>query len=97
MYVLREFVFVVFGLWLRGTNFEIWSGKERKYGLWVRKKNRKKKKRDLEWGRKQIWVVGKAKQSEIWCGEEKNMLCVIFFFIVSFLSFSFSFFLVFVE
>ena len=42
MYVLREFVFVVFGLWLRGKKFEIWSGKERKYGLWVRKKNRKK-------------------------------------------------------
>ena len=60
---LREFVFVVFGLWVRGKKYDIWSGKERKYGQWVRerKKKRKKKERDLECGIEQIWAMGKAK------------------------------------
>ena len=31
----------------RGKKFEIWSGKERKYRLWVREK-KKKKRRDFE-------------------------------------------------
>ena len=74
----------------RGKKSETWSGKERKYGLWVREKRKKKKK--MEWGREQIWAVGKAKQSEIWSGEDKNMLCKEKKFIVSFF-----FFLVFVE
>ena len=61
---LREFVFVVFGLWVRGKKkYDIWSGKERKYGQWVRerKKKEKKKERDLECGIEQIWAMGKAK------------------------------------
>ena len=56
---LREFVFVVFGLWVRGKKYDIWSGKERKYGQWVRE--RKNKERDLECGIEQIWAMGKAK------------------------------------
>ena len=39
---LREFVFVVFGLWVRGKKYDIWSGKERKYGQWVRERKTKK-------------------------------------------------------
>ena len=51
----------------REKKSEIWSGKERKYGLWVREEKKKRKKRrrrrrererDLEWGREQIWAVG---------------------------------------
>ena len=38
----------------RGKKSETWSGKERKYGLWVREKRKKKKK--MEWGREQIWA-----------------------------------------
>ena len=41
----------------------------------------------MEWGREQIWAVGKAKQSEIWSGEDKNMLCKEKKFIVSFFFF----------
>ena len=51
---LREFVFVVFGLWVRGKKYDIWSGKERKYGQWVRerkKKRKKKRKRFRVWNR----------------------------------------------
>ena len=67
----------IYCFWIvgKGKKHEIWSGEERKYGLWVREK----KIWDLEWRKEKIWVVGKATKSEIWSGEEKICFVQILF------------------
>ena len=53
---LREFVYVVFGLWVRGK--KIWNLEWERKKIWAMGKRERRKK--------------KKKEREIWCGEESK-------------------------